>query len=106
VDLIPLLICFVLASVAFEYGWISDTKFQKFLEKDWIQICKSFWYGTGDEKCCRSGGHGPGVPELSPARFCFLPSEPDPEQNFLKNRTRVRSNFSISAVAGVRVVIS
>jgi len=25
-----------LASVAFGYRWISDTKFQKFLDKDWI----------------------------------------------------------------------
>jgi len=27
-----------LASVAFVYGWISDTKFQKFSDKDWIWI--------------------------------------------------------------------
>jgi len=29
-----------LASVAFGYGWISDTKFLKFSDKDWI--CKNF----------------------------------------------------------------
>jgi len=29
-----------LASVAIGYGWISDTKFQKFSNKDWIWICK------------------------------------------------------------------
>jgi len=29
-----------LASVAFGYGWISDTKFLKFSDKDWI--CKIF----------------------------------------------------------------
>jgi len=38
-----------LASVAFEYGWISDNKFQKFSDKDWI--CKNFFgYGSGVEK--------------------------------------------------------
>ena len=31
-----------LASVAFGYGWISDTKFLKFLDKDGIWICKNF----------------------------------------------------------------
>jgi len=37
-----------LASVAIGYGWISDTKFQKFSDKDWIWICKKFfWYGSG-----------------------------------------------------------
>jgi len=34
------------ASVAFGYGWISDTKFQKFSDKDWIWICKHF-FGCG-----------------------------------------------------------
>jgi len=31
-----------LTSVEFGYGWISDTKFKKFLDKDWIWICKNF----------------------------------------------------------------
>ena len=31
-----------LISVAFRYGWISDTKFQNFSEKDWIWIFKKF----------------------------------------------------------------
>jgi len=31
-----------LASVAFGYGWISDTKFQKFSDKHWIRIFKKF----------------------------------------------------------------
>ena len=31
-----------LASVAIGYRWISDTKFQKFSDKDWIWICKKF----------------------------------------------------------------
>jgi len=31
-----------LANVAIGYGWISNTKFQKFSDKDWICICKSF----------------------------------------------------------------
>jgi len=35
-----------LASVAFGYGWISDTKFLKFSDKDWIWICKYF-FGCG-----------------------------------------------------------
>jgi len=36
-----------LTSVAFGYGWISDTKFQKFLDKDWMLIFKKFIrYGT------------------------------------------------------------
>jgi len=48
-----------LASVAFGYGWISDTKFHESLDKDWIWICKNFFgYGSGVEKsisahlCC------------------------------------------------------
>jgi len=40
-----------LISVAFGYGWISDTKFQKFLDKDWIWIFKKFIrYGSGVKK--------------------------------------------------------
>jgi len=31
-----------LTSVAFGYGWISDSKFQKFSDKDWIWIAKYF----------------------------------------------------------------
>jgi len=31
-----------LANVAIRYGWISDTKFQKFSDRDWILICKNF----------------------------------------------------------------
>jgi len=31
-----------LTSVAFGYGWISDTKFLKFSDKDWIWIFKNF----------------------------------------------------------------
>jgi len=31
-----------LTSVAFGYGWISNTKFQKFSDKDWIWIFKKF----------------------------------------------------------------
>jgi len=31
-----------LANVAFGYGRISDTKFLKFSDKDWIWICKNF----------------------------------------------------------------
>ena len=31
-----------LPSVAFGYGWISDTKFQKFSDMDWIWIFKNF----------------------------------------------------------------
>jgi len=37
------------ASVAF--GWISDTKFQKFSDKEWIWICKNFFgCGSGVKK--------------------------------------------------------
>jgi len=40
-----------LTSVAFQYGGISDTKFQKFLDKDWIWIFKRFiGYGSGVKK--------------------------------------------------------
>jgi len=40
-----------LASVAFGYRWISDIKFQNFLDKDWIWICKNFfWCGSGVKK--------------------------------------------------------
>ena len=37
-----------LTSVAFRYGWRSDTKFQKFSDKDWKWIFKKFiGYGSG-----------------------------------------------------------
>ena len=37
-----------LASVAIRYGWILDIKFQKFLDEDWIWICKNFFvYRSG-----------------------------------------------------------
>jgi len=46
-------------SVAFGYRWISDTKFQKFSDQDWIWIFKKFIeYGSGVKKsisahlCC------------------------------------------------------
>jgi len=40
-----------LANVAIGYGWISDTKFHKFSDKDWIWIYKNFFgYGLGVEK--------------------------------------------------------
>jgi len=40
----------LLTSVAFGYGWISDNKFQKFSDKDWIWIFKKFiGYGSGVE---------------------------------------------------------
>jgi len=38
-------------------------------------------------------------------RFSFWP-DPDPESKIWENRTLIRSHFSISAVAGVCVVIS
>jgi len=48
-----------LSSAAFGYGWISDTKFHKFSDKDWIWIFKKFiGYGSGVKKsisthlCC------------------------------------------------------
>jgi len=40
-----------LTSVAFGYGWISDTKFQKFSNKDWIWTFKILiGYGSGVKK--------------------------------------------------------
>ena len=40
-----------LTIIAFRYEWISDIKFLKFLDKDWIWIFKKFiGYGTGVEK--------------------------------------------------------
>jgi len=36
------LLVLYLASVVIRYGWISDTKFQKFLDKDWIWISKNY----------------------------------------------------------------
>jgi len=49
---------------------------------------------------CR-GGTGSGVQESTPAGFCVFVSDPDRtrSQKFGKNRTRIRSHFSISAVA-------
>jgi len=54
------------------------------------------------------GGTGFWVPESTPAGFCIFLSDPDPdpESKICENRTRIRSHFSISAVAGVCVVIS
>jgi len=56
---------------------------------------------------CPSSGHGPGVPESTPTGFCVFLSDRirTRSQKFLKNRTRIQSRFSISAVAGVCVVI-
>ena len=40
-----------LGSVAMGYGWISDIKFQKFADKDWICISKNLvGYGSGVKK--------------------------------------------------------
>jgi len=40
-----------LTSVTLGYGWISDIKFQKFSDKDWIWIFKKFIeYGSGVKK--------------------------------------------------------
>jgi len=49
-----------LASVAFGYGWISDTKFQKFSDMDWIWIFKKFI------------GYGSRVNKSIPAHLCDL----------------------------------
>jgi len=53
-----------LTRVAFGYGWISDTNFQKFLDKDWTWIFKKFiGYGSGVKisisvhLCCTSWGN-------------------------------------------------
>jgi len=57
--------------VAFGYGWISDIKFQKFLDKDWIWIFKKIiGYGSGFEKsisahlCCRAPVHHHSIPSV------------------------------------------
>jgi len=40
-----------LASVAFGYRCISDTKFLKFSDKDWMRICTNFFgYESGVKK--------------------------------------------------------
>ena len=52
------------------------------------------------------GGTGPGLLESTRAEFCVFLSDPDLESKFVKNRTWIHSHFSISAVAGVSVVIS
>jgi len=52
------------------------------------------------------GGHGSGEPESTAEGFCVFLSDPDlkPESKFLISQNR--SHFSVSAVAGVCVVIS
>jgi len=54
---------------------------------------------------CREGS-GSGELESTPDGFCVFLSARIRSQNFVKKRTRIRSHFSISAVAGVCVVIS
>jgi len=49
---------------------------------------------------------GSGVPVSTPPEFCVFLSDPDPESKFGKNRSWIWSHFSISAVAGVCMVIS
>jgi len=45
------LFAFYFTSIALRCEWISDIKFLKFLEKDWIWIFKNFiGYGSGVEK--------------------------------------------------------
>jgi len=51
---------------------------------------------------------GSGEPKSNLAEFCVFVSGQDlgPESKIVNNRTPIRSHFSISAKAGVRVVIS
>jgi len=51
-----------LASVAFRCGWISDTEFQKFSDKDWKWLCKKFF------------GYRSGVEKSISARLCWISS--------------------------------
>ena len=59
-DLWPLPVCCVFSNVAIGYRWISDTKFQKFLDKNWIWMCKNFF------------GYGSGVKKFISAHLCYL----------------------------------
>jgi len=104
-----------LASVAIRYGWISDTKFEKFSDKDWIWIGKNcFGYGSGVKKSISAhlcqvdirGEPGSGGPESTPEGFCVFLSDPEPESKICEKPDLDRSQFSISAGAGVCVVIS
>jgi len=52
------------------------------------------------------GGTGYRVPESTLAGLCVFLSDLDPESKICENRTRIRSHFSISAIAWVCVVIS
>ena len=71
-------------------NWSRILKFQKFS-------------GKSDSGHPRSG-----VPESTAEGFCVFLSDPDPSgsQKFVKSRTRIRSHFSISVVAGVCMDIS
>jgi len=46
------------------------------------------------------------TPKSTPAGFGLFLSDPEPESKFVENRIRIRSHFSISAIAGVCMVIS
>jgi len=51
-----------LTSVAFGYGWISDIKFQKFSDEDWIWILKNISDMDQESKNqypLTSAGYGP-----------------------------------------------
>ena len=46
------------------------------------------------------------APKSTPAGFGLFLSDSEPESKFVENRIRIRSHFSIAAVAGVCMVIS
>jgi len=71
-----------LANVAIGYGWISDTKFKKFSDKDCLWICKIFfWYGSGVKK------------SISPHLWCAPAS---PAAHFIRSTARIWQDISVA----------
>jgi len=70
------------------------------------KVQKQVFFSDAQKQCVQTrGGHGSGVDSGRILRFLPDP-DPDLESKILKNRTRIRGHLSISAVAGVCVVIS
>ena len=85
-----------LASVTFGYGWISDTKFNKFSDKDWIWICKNFFgYGSGVEKSI-SAHLRYYLTALDHSDFCQSQTVPDHGDTMRNGASRSVSNLLYS----------
>jgi len=60
-----------------------------------VEMFCSFQFGRMQTR----GGRGSGVPDSTPTGFRIVLSDADPESKFMKNQSRTRSHFSISAVS-------